>query len=180
MTTTFQDIIDASQSSKGDVKSDASFIISAKAQGAQDTKFTKIGTSFKNVQDQLNNLRRLTGDFATIVNETTFGVTVAELVALGFGRSLVYQTQLVAGVNALTYASPLYETDSLFVWVRQVASGTVGTITFGSNMKFADPAYVTSTFSLVTIYPFHAFPDPADSNTLKWFCVSPPNAEQTI
>lgn len=139
------------------------------------------GQALTNLQQQINNSRRALGSLAEIVNDIdTGGVTIADLVAAGFGRSLTQQTQLVAGVNAITYADPLYGSDSLFLWVRQVASGTVGTITFGSNLKFADVNYVTNTFSKVTVYPFHAFADPDDSNTLKWFCVSPPNAEQTI
>lgn len=179
---TLEDIIDGAQTSKGDVKSDASFIAATngKDQTKVDAAFTKVGTSLKNIQDQLNNQRRVVGNFAEVINNTTFGVTVAELVALGFGRSLTHQVQLVAGVNNIVYDDPLYETDSLYVWVRQVASGTVGTVAFDTNLLFADANYVTNTFDGVTIYPFHAFPDPDDSDVLKWFCVSPPNAEQFL
>jgi hypothetical protein len=140
----------------------------------------KIAEAFESIAGAVNTTtNRLTSLEAEVAGGGT-SITIADLVAAGFGRSLTQQTQLVAGVNAITYADPLYATDSLFIWVRQVASGTVGTITFGTNLKFADVNYVTNTFDSVTIYPFHAFPDPDDSNILKWFCVSPPNAEQPL
>jgi hypothetical protein len=178
-TATIDEIIESSGKSAGDVTAWASNIVAGGRGQAVARELSLSGQALTNLQQQINNGRRSLGYLAAIVDEIG-GLTVADLVAAGFGRSLTQQTQLVAGVNAITYADPLYGSDSLFLWVRQVASGTVGTITFGSNLKFADVNYVTNTFSKVTIYPFHAFPDPDDANTLKWFCVSPPNAEQTI
>ena len=126
-----------------------------------------------------NRLTSLENEVASGGGAST-GLTIADLVAAGFGRSLTYQLQLVAGVNAVEYDSPLYITDSLFIWIRQVSSGTVGTITFGTNLLFANPDYVTNVFDSIAIFPFHAFPDPDDSSTLKWFYISPPNAEQLL
>ena len=177
-TATIDDIIARGQHSAGDVTGWASSIVGA-SRGKQSEKELQLsGQSLTSLQQQQNNTRRDVGTLADIVNNIS-GLTIADIVTAGFRRSWTSQTQLVAGVNNITFADPNDAGDTLAIWVRQVASGTVGTVTFGSNIKFCDVNYVTNTVNKVTIWKTEAFVDPTDS-VLRWFGVSPANAEQTL
>jgi hypothetical protein len=186
---TIDQILQGTEKSAGDVTSWASNVMGhSRSQGDNETRFfdkksaqqafSLTGQSLTNIQQQLNVSRNQVASLANIVNNIT-GLTIAELVAAGFGRQLKYQVVLSAGVNNITYADPLYETDTLDIWIRQNGTGN-GTITFDTNLKMADPYFVTNTANAVTIYPFSAFPDPTDSNALHWFCRAVPNAEKAI
>lgn len=140
----------------------------------------KVAEAFESIAGAVNvTTNRLTALESEVAGGGS-GITIADIVAAGFRRSWTSQTQLVAGVNNITFANPDNEGDSLTIWVRQVASGTVGTVAFDTNILFCDPNYVTNLVDSVTIWETRAMPDPDDSNTLKWFGVAPANAEQLL
>ncbi len=176
-TVTIEALIERSNKSAGDVTGWASSVVSQSRGVAGEKALQLSGQSLTNLQQQQNNSRRDLGALATLVSQIS-GLTIADIIAAGFRKSFIDQADLVAGVNNITYADPENDGDSLTIWRRQNGSGN-GTVTFGSNIKFCDPNYVTNTPNSVTIWETRAMVDPTDS-TLKWFGVAPPNAEQAL
>lgn len=176
-TATLEEIIDQAAKSAGDVTAWASSV-QAQSRGQQAEKSLSLtGQSLTNLQQQINNTRRAVGQLAINVNEIG-GITIADIVAAGFRRSWTDQDDLAAGVNNITFADPDNVGDSLTIWRRQNGAGS-GTVTFGANILFCDPYAVTNLADSVTVWETRAMVDPTDS-TVKWFAVSPANAEQLL